>query len=37
MSKADWAQQYGVLYSALKALKATFDPANILTPGPGIF
>jgi FAD/FMN-containing dehydrogenase len=37
MSKQDWAQQYGPLYPVLRALKAVFDPANILTPGPGIF
>jgi FAD/FMN-containing dehydrogenase len=37
MSKADWARQYGLLYPALKVLKQTFDPAGILTPGPGIF
>jgi FAD/FMN-containing dehydrogenase len=37
MSKADWAQQYGVLYPVLQVAKQTFDPANILTPGPGIF
>jgi cytokinin dehydrogenase len=37
MSKQDWAQQYGALYPFLKGVKAAFDPANILTPGPGIF
>jgi len=37
MSKADWAQQYGLLYPVLKVIKEIFDPANILTPGPGIF
>ncbi len=37
MSQADWAQQYGVLYPVLKALKGVFDPNHILTPGPGIF
>jgi cytokinin dehydrogenase len=37
MSKADWAQQYGLLYPVLKVVKEIFDPANILTPGPGIF
>lgn len=37
MSKADWAQQYGVLYPVPQVAKQTFDPANILTPGPGIF
>jgi FAD/FMN-containing dehydrogenase len=37
MSKADWAQQYGLLYPVLKVLKALYDPTNILTPGPGIF
>jgi hypothetical protein len=28
---------YGLLYPFLKGVKAAFDPANILTPGPGIF
>ncbi|MDP9001284.1 MAG: hypothetical protein M3O46_14375, partial [Myxococcota bacterium] len=37
MSKADWARQYGPLYPLLRAAKKFFDPANILTPGPGIF
>jgi cytokinin dehydrogenase len=37
MSKADWAQQYGLLYPILKVFKEIVDPANILTPGPGIF
>jgi cytokinin dehydrogenase len=37
MSKEDWAQQYGALYPFFKGVKAAFDPANILTPGPGIF
>ncbi len=37
MSKADWVRQYGGIYPALKVAKALFDPARILTPGPGIF
>lgn len=37
MSKADWARQYGILYPLLLAAKEIFDPAHILTPGPGIF
>jgi cytokinin dehydrogenase len=37
MSKADWARQYSVLYPVLLAAKQLFDPAGILTPGPGIF
>jgi cytokinin dehydrogenase len=37
MSKQDWARQYGPLFPFLQAAKAVFDPANILTPGPGIF
>jgi FAD/FMN-containing dehydrogenase len=37
MSKQDWARQYGPLYPFLKAVKAFFDPAGILTPGPGVF
>jgi FAD/FMN-containing dehydrogenase len=37
MSKADWVREYGVVYPALKIAKDLFDPARILTPGPGIF
>jgi FAD/FMN-containing dehydrogenase len=37
MSKTDWAVQYGVAYPLLLTAKRTFDPAGILTPGPGIF
>jgi FAD/FMN-containing dehydrogenase len=37
MSQGDWARQYGAVYPALLAAKRLFDPAGILTPGPGIF
>jgi len=37
MSKIDWARQYGFVYPALLLAKEIFDPAHILTPGPGIF
>jgi FAD/FMN-containing dehydrogenase len=37
MSKDDWARQYGAVYPELKIAKEVFDPAHILTPGPGIF
>jgi cytokinin dehydrogenase len=37
MSKEDWEQQYGLLYPVFVAAKEVFDPAHILTPGPGIF
>jgi FAD/FMN-containing dehydrogenase len=37
MAIADWERQYGLLYPILSAAKEIFDPAHILTPGPGIF
>jgi FAD/FMN-containing dehydrogenase len=37
MSKLDWVRQYGPLYVPLQIAKEAFDPAHILTPGPGIF
>jgi cytokinin dehydrogenase len=37
MSKEDWERQYGLLYPIFSAAKEIFDPAHILTPGPGIF
>lgn len=36
-SRADWVQHYGDQWSRLVRLKHRFDPAGILTPGPGIF
>ncbi|HLK38985.1 MAG TPA: FAD-binding protein [Polyangiaceae bacterium] len=36
-SKLDWVLQYGESFPEFAALKARFDPDNILTPGPGIF
>lgn len=37
LSKADWAEQYGPIYPVLVRAKKAYDPAGILTPGPGIF
>jgi cytokinin dehydrogenase len=37
MTKADWVRQYGEVYPALALARELFDPAHILTPGPGIF
>lgn len=35
---ADWANHYGpATWARLTAAKRTFDPANVLTPGPGMF
>jgi cytokinin dehydrogenase len=36
-SRLDWIRHYGEEYAQLARLKRRFDPANILTPGPGIF
>lgn len=36
-TQADWEQHYGDRWPHLRELKRTFDPAGILTPGPGIF
>lgn len=33
----DWVTQYGDSWQRLATLKRRYDPANILTPGPGIF
>ncbi|WP_020386610.1 FAD-binding protein [Kribbella catacumbae] len=33
----DWADHYGDRWPKLQELKRTFDPAGILTPGPGMF
>lgn len=33
----DWVLQYGEQWPRLARLKRKFDPAGILTPGPGIF
>jgi FAD/FMN-containing dehydrogenase len=37
MSKADWIAQYGAVYPILLRAKRLYDPAGIMTPGPGIF
>jgi cytokinin dehydrogenase len=35
---ADWASHYGpATWARLAAAKRSFDPANVLTPGPGMF
>ena len=35
---ADWANHYGPeTWARLTAAKRAFDPANVLTPGPGMF
>ncbi len=36
-SQLDWVRHYGPLWPSLVRGKARFDPAGILTPGPGIF
>ncbi|MBW1601356.1 FAD-binding protein [Streptomyces sp. JJ66] len=33
----DWRAHYGTTWPALRAAKRRYDPAHILTPGPGIF
>ncbi|MGD0677707.1 MAG: FAD-binding protein [Polyangiaceae bacterium] len=37
MTKSDWAIQYGGVYPLLALAKRLYDPADIMTPGPGIF
>jgi FAD/FMN-containing dehydrogenase len=34
---ADWARHYGAAWARLQAAKKTYDPKNVLTPGPGMF
>ncbi len=36
-SHADWVGHYGDEWPRLRRLKRRYDPAGILTPGPGIF
>lgn len=36
-TRTDWARHYGEQWPRLLALKHRYDPAGILTPGPGIF
>jgi FAD/FMN-containing dehydrogenase len=36
-SRRDWIRQYGSYWSEFRRAKHRFDPAKILTPGPGIF
>jgi cytokinin dehydrogenase len=36
-SHGDWRRHYGSEWAAFKQAKKEFDPAGILTPGPGIF
>jgi hypothetical protein len=37
MSKSDWTQHFGPVWPWFQKVKKRFDPANVLTPGPGIF
>jgi FAD/FMN-containing dehydrogenase len=37
MSKADWDLQYGPVFPILHQAKELYDPAHVMTPGPGIF
>jgi cytokinin dehydrogenase len=37
VSRADWAQHFGIASVLVLAAKAAFDPAHVLTPGQGIF
>ncbi|MGH8497603.1 MAG: hypothetical protein ACRERV_02160, partial [Methylococcales bacterium] len=37
LTPSDWMQQFGAQYAEFAALKATFDPDGILTPGPNVF
>lgn len=36
-TRGDWVRHYGDQWSRFARLKQQFDPAGILTPGPGIF
>lgn len=36
-TRADWKQHYGPEWSRVVLSKLLFDPAHVLTPGPGIF
>ncbi|GAA0574347.1 FAD-binding protein [Kribbella sandramycini] len=36
-TRADWQQHYGDRWPHLRTLKRKYDPAGVLTPGPGIF
>ena len=36
-SREDWRRHFGTAWPALLAAKRVHDPANILTPGQGIF
>ena len=37
MTRHDWQKHFQPLWGAFVSAKRHFDPANILTPGPGIF
>jgi FAD/FMN-containing dehydrogenase len=37
MTRADWVEQLDPYFGAFAALKAAFDPDDVLTPGQGIF
>jgi FAD/FMN-containing dehydrogenase len=36
-NRSDWVRHYGLQWPRLVLLKHLYDPAGILTPGPGIF
>ncbi|WP_283258008.1 hypothetical protein [Amycolatopsis thermalba] len=33
----DWHHHFGDQWPSLRAWKSRYDPAGVLTPGPGIF
>ncbi|MGY1763980.1 FAD-binding protein [Geodermatophilus sp. SYSU D00779] len=37
MTREDWRTHHGPGYQALRTVKENYDPANILTPGAGMF
>ncbi|MEV5301908.1 hypothetical protein AB0K50_29350 [Amycolatopsis methanolica] len=36
-TQADWRHHFGSRWPSLCAWKSRYDPAGVLTPGPGIF
>jgi cytokinin dehydrogenase len=36
-NQADWRQHFGPTWALMRALKAVYDPDNVLAPGQGIF
>ena len=37
LSRGDWRRHFQPVWGELESAKQTFDPDNVLTPGPGIF